>query len=224
MAAMRAWLNGHALRMIAAAAAAVWLQDGIAVAVAAALSVAVLIRGQLGYLAGLSSAGGHANLLTLLRLCMVCAAAVAIGRAPTGWVLSLLAGNVMLDTLDGLIARKLSQESAFGSVFDRETDGIFVLVAYLYFCLDAGISPWILIPGLMPYLYHLAEWGLGARAGGEKRQRWAALLAGVNFVLLLAAIAAPIAYRPFLLAVSVGVVMFSFAIGFGRLLGNRRAG
>jgi phosphatidylglycerophosphate synthase len=157
---------------------------------------------------------GYANYVTLLRLTLILGVAVAMGGISRSFVLLAFAANVVLDGLDGYVARRNRQASDFGAAFDREVDAVFVLVAYLYFFLVHGAAAWILLPGILPYAYRLVVWRFGAAFSAEKKLRVAAYLAGLNYVLLLAAVAASTDMQLYVLIASTFVVASSFSISF----------
>jgi phosphatidylglycerophosphate synthase len=83
--------------------------------------------------------------------------ALALGHA-TGpslrwfWVVGAL-GALALDGVDGRLARRLGQESAFGARFDMETDAATGLaLSLLVWCCDQAGS-WVLAIGLMRYIF-----------------------------------------------------------------------
>jgi phosphatidylglycerophosphate synthase len=131
-------------------------------------------------------------------------------------VLSAFAFNVLLDAIDGPVARTGTGPTRFGAVFDREVDALFVLVAYLYFHLAGHAGLWVLIPGLLPYAYRLAVVATARRVPAEGREWQAAALAGLNFLLLLLAAAVP-ARSASILALSATVVVVSFSASFWNL-------
>lgn len=97
---------------------------------------------------------GWANRVTLLRGAIVCALAGAlveptlfIERAET--IIALVVLVLALDGVDGWLARRLDEASAFGARFDMETDAalIFVLCTGLWL---SGLGPaWVMAIGLM---------------------------------------------------------------------------
>ena len=160
----------------------------------------------------------YAHQLTLLRLLLLCYAAWRLGDIDWRWIFALFAANVLLDVVDGFVARRLNQVTRFGMVFDREVDGIYVLVACLYFHLAAGVGAWILVPGLLPYGYRLIAWMMGNPAIAGRKRPHAAFLAGVNFVLLLIAVALPQDRQLIALFISASIVTLSFLVSFWELL------
>ncbi|MDH3613223.1 MAG: CDP-alcohol phosphatidyltransferase family protein [Gammaproteobacteria bacterium] len=215
------WINVHAVVMLAATVVVFLLDSTIPVAAAALASFAYLLirRGQAA--SKRRATGRYAHQLTLLRLLLLCYAAWRIGDIDSRWLLVLFSGNVLLDVIDGFIARRLNQATQFGMIFDREVDAIYVLVACLYFNIATGIAAWILVPGLLPYAYRLVAWAMGNPSIAGQRQSLAAFLAGVNFVLLLIAIAVPQDYRVGVLVISTAIVTLSFLVSFWRLVRHR---
>jgi phosphatidylglycerophosphate synthase len=67
-----------------------------------------------------------------------------------GFLLALL-----LDVLDGYVARRGGHASAFGASFDMEVDAVFVLVVGYLLWLRAGLGFWVLGVGLLRYVYVL---------------------------------------------------------------------
>jgi phosphatidylglycerophosphate synthase len=164
--------------------------------------------------------GGYANWLTALRLGLVLAAAAFMTALSGPWLWILLAANVVIDVGDGYVARHWDQVSAFGAVFDREVDAVFVLIVYLYFFVAHDFAVWILAPGLLPYAYRLAASARRHRPVPEQRERVAPLLAGANYVVLLIAVAAPTELQLPVLLLSTAIVMASFLGSFLSLYRN----
>jgi phosphatidylglycerophosphate synthase len=164
--------------------------------------------------------GGYANQLTALRLVLLLTAAALMGELPSHWLWLLLAANVAVDVIDGYVARRTNQASPFGAVFDREVDAVFVLVAYFYFHLVAGLPAWVLIPGLLPYLYRLSTLSRHDRPAPEHREKVAPFLAGANFVLLLVAVAAAPELQLRVVLLSMACVGVSFVLSFVNLYRN----
>jgi len=99
---------------------------------------------------------GAANAVTLLRAGIAALAAGLIGQAMLApgltWLMTALAGiALMLDGVDGWLARRSRMQSAFGARFDMEVDAFFILVlAALVYQMDkAGV--WVLLSGAMRY-------------------------------------------------------------------------
>ena len=119
----------------------------------------VLLCVLLGAGQGLSdSSFGCANTVTLTRAMMFCPLAGSLAPAEQAgtlaWVFFLMAlAAFALDGVDGWVARRRGESSAFGARFDMETDGLFVLVLSLCVYDTGKAGAWVLLAGLMRYLF-----------------------------------------------------------------------
>lgn len=95
---------------------------------------------------------GLANAVSLLRLSgMLVMPWLAPGQI-LYWGLILFA----MDGVDGWIARRTGLTGEFGEFIDKESDAFFMLMlCLLLYRLPDGFGPWILLPGLMRYLFVL---------------------------------------------------------------------
>lgn len=154
------------------------------------------------------------NWLTGIRLILVMSVLAFMPDLSSTAVFLLFLANLLLDPLDGIVARKMGQASYFGAVFDQEVDAAFVLSAGFYYWLACDVGIWILIPGLLRYVFRLAVWCFGADRFVEKRRPLLATFAGVNFILLTAAVILPVSIQLAALALSTSLFVFSFSISF----------
>jgi phosphatidylglycerophosphate synthase len=200
--------------MLAGGSISVALTTPLPIVLVAAISFAALWLQSYAELAGSRPYAGYANYVTALRLIIILCIAATMGEIPRSWVLLAFAANVALDVADGYVARLKRQATNFGAAFDREVDALFVLVAYSYFFFEHGVPGWVLLPGMLPYAYRLMAWRFFGRFSSEKKLRVAAQLAGMNYVLLLAAVAAPTEMQVYVLIASACVVAFSFLVSF----------
>nr|WP_299245490.1 CDP-alcohol phosphatidyltransferase family protein [uncultured Halomonas sp.] len=104
---------------------------------------------------------GWANRVTLLRGMLVAILAGAIlfpdFMAQHALVMAALAsGALILDGLDGWIARLTRSASVFGARFDMELDAFFILVLCLALVVLGKVGPWVLLIGSMRYGFILA--------------------------------------------------------------------
>lgn len=108
----------------------------------------------------MTGAFGAANRVTLLRggllaLLVGFGAVVLAGDTETGtaWPFALALVALLLDGVDGAVARRTGTSSDFGARFDMELDAVLALVlAILVFAYDrAGL--WVLLLGLPRYAF-----------------------------------------------------------------------
>jgi phosphatidylglycerophosphate synthase len=108
-----------------------------------------------------SPAFGWANGVTLGRgaLTLLLAAFLGVqGGSDVGWLLVALAvAAVALDGVDGRVARRRNEASAFGARFDMETDALLMLVLAALVWWHDKTGVWILAAGLLRYLFVLGS-------------------------------------------------------------------
>lgn len=120
---------------------------------------------------------GVANTVTLARFGLIMSIFLT-GDMRWGGAYVLVAGITVLvaDGWDGWLARKRNEVSEFGEYFDKESDAFFVLVLCLLAYTQALAGAWILIPGLLRYLFVLTLFFLKPSLGKEYRSRWARVI------------------------------------------------
>ncbi|NKI33974.1 CDP-alcohol phosphatidyltransferase family protein [Wenzhouxiangella sp. XN79A] len=104
---------------------------------------------------------GWPNRVTLARAALVAVLAGLLvapaAIAEHGQMLAALAAlALLLDGLDGWLARITGRVSAFGARFDMEIDALLILVLSLALALTGKVGPWVLAIGLMRYAFVLA--------------------------------------------------------------------
>lgn len=149
--------------------AAFHLQLGSTVAVAAALLLllifAVVMKGLHHH--GLESFG-FANSVTAFRaaiVSLICAIiAVPVARShvesTTLALIVFVLAALMLDGIDGHLARRLGQESDLGARFDMEVDALLILGLSAGAFLSGKAGLWVLFIGLMRYGFVLAQFAV----------------------------------------------------------------
>lgn len=124
----------------------------------AGLAVAVVVCGALA--AGLSRTGavtlGAANLVTLGRAALVGGVtALVVDARSAPLVAGVAAVALMMDFVDGQVARRTGTESSVGARFDMEIDAFLLLVLSGYVALSVGW--WVLAIGAWRYVYLVAS-------------------------------------------------------------------
>src|SRR5439155_607224 len=75
----------------------------------------------------------------------------------------------VLDGADGWLARRTRMESAFGARFDTEVDALLIQVLAVLAWRWGKAGPWVLVSGLLRYLFLLSGW-LWPHAAGHRRR------------------------------------------------------
>lgn len=126
-----------------------------------------------------------ANLITLFRIILTF---VAVGLLNRGFYLNigmfaLIVIIIMLDWLDGFIARRYHEASSFGALFDIAGDRIVENIFWMYFAVVGLISVWVPIivisRGFLTDLLRTMAFSKGKTPFGEKtmmESAWARLL------------------------------------------------
>lgn len=176
---------------------------------------------------------GWANGVTLVRLVitslfagLACQQSWASPLSPELlWLfLGLALVALLLDGLDGRLARRLGTASAFGARFDMEVDALLILLLSLLAWLLGKAGPWILVLGLMRYLFVAAGllWpALTAPLPPSFRRQAVCVIAA----LALAALLAPPLVPPLsvvIAALGLALICGSFAIDTIWLLRHHR--
>ena len=172
---------------------------------------------------------GVANALTLARAGYV---ALLLGAVVEGvalperlrWAL-LLSGLIvlLLDGADGWTARRTGLASLFGARFDMEVDALFVLVLTMLVVRTGAAGGWVMIAGLLRYLFVVAGffWPILALPLPASFRRKAVCV--VQILALLAALAPPAAaVASWLCLGGLILLVYSFAADIVLLLGIRR--
>jgi phosphatidylglycerophosphate synthase len=105
---------------------------------------------------------GPANQITAFRVAIVSLVAALLGEHVSGqWSIAIVAAALLvtlLDGLDGRAARQAGMTSRFGARFDMEIDALFVMILSMLAWTMGKAGAWILLAGLLRYLYIGAMW------------------------------------------------------------------
>jgi phosphatidylglycerophosphate synthase len=159
---------------------------------------------------------GPADRVTLTRAVLVggITALVAdsfVRPVSVGTLTSLAVVALVLDGVDGRVARRTGTVSPLGARFDVEVDSCLVLVLSVYVAQDLG--PWVVVIGSVAYLLQAARWALPWLRRQAPARYWCKVVAALQGGVLTTAAAGV----PEELAVAaLGVVAVLLAESFGR--------
>ncbi len=130
---------------------------------------------------------GEANQATLLRsglVCLIGSTLIAGGQTPeiSWYLVAMIAMALVLDAVDGFLARRLKLSSAFGARFDMEIDALLLLILSLLVWQTEQAGAWVLAIGLMRYAFVGASWflpSLNAPLGPSWRRKFVCALQGI---------------------------------------------
>ena len=138
----------------------------------------------------------------------------SLGVAGHWWVIALSTLVLVLDGLDGRIARRTGTQSAFGARFDLELDAALLLALSVLVWRSDRVGAWVLLIGLMRYGFVAAGWmlpSLAAELPPSNRRRVVCVIQGVVLLVALG----PIIPGPWAVAVSafgLAALGYSFAV------------
>lgn len=154
------------------------LGAGVQILVLALLGTAIGM-GPLGWLSGLvfalatwavlsralhragSTSFGPANRVTLGRSILVGGVTALVADSfreapPVTALVGLTAVALLLDGVDGKVARATGTSTPLGARFDMEVDAFLILVLSVY--VSVSLGPWVLLIGAMRYVFVAAAW------------------------------------------------------------------
>jgi phosphatidylglycerophosphate synthase/uncharacterized membrane protein YbhN (UPF0104 family) len=210
------WTYASALSVVLGTLLALWLQAPSVLSVIAALCFFVFVaRARRSWTP--QGRFGLANAVTTLRLVITLWFLLAFA-SQAGWLLAAVAlASLLLDLVDGWLARRAGLSSDFGALFDMETDALFVLTLALALFSRGIAGPWVILAGLWRYLYVLAPACIPASGSEDKRSTHGRLLYVVMMTCFVVALAVPASIGWLLALVGTVAVSISFGQSFWQL-------
>jgi cardiolipin synthase len=136
------------------------------------------------------------NSLTIARIVLILPFALLFfvhGAAARWWALALFVAAAVTDWLDGYLARRLNQGSAFGRMLDPIADKLLVLAALMLLVAQGAIAGWSIAAALIILLREIAVSGfrehlgpLGIVVPVSKLAKWKTTLQLIALILLIA--------------------------------------
>ena len=105
--------------------------------------------------------GSYANQITAVRFIISSLTALLCYQFPALVNFCLFGLAILLDGVDGFLARKYQQSSDLGALLDKTVDAYFVLVLSFILVLQYSIPVWFLGIGYLHYGYELIVLSLG---------------------------------------------------------------
>lgn len=157
--------TGFAVLLASSVLAGQWLGASLAVSLVAMTTYLILAGLVLRWLPNPRRGLGWANRITLTRGALVALLAGAVTDPDllstwSGLFAGLALVALLLDGLDGWVARRSGTTSSFGARFDMELDAFFILVLCLALMMLGKAGLWVLAIGTMRYAFMLAGLGL----------------------------------------------------------------
>ncbi len=160
---------------------------------------------------------GAANAVTAARIGLLWLLLPTASMHPASFIaLSLLI--LVLDGLDGWLARRRGLSSEFGAFFDKESDALFLLLLCGIAAFQGPLPSWVLGAGLLRYGFVVLVFLLPTPKNRETRSTLARYVYGCMVgALLLSFLPYPNLYRP-VAAVATAALGASFGQSLWRIV------
>ena len=172
---------------------------------------------------------GAANRVTLGRATLVlpvCALVVhpaVLSGAASWWVIGLSTIALLLDGVDGFVARRTGTATPFGARFDMELDAFLMLGLSMLVWLSGAVGAWVLLIGTLRYLFVLAGWiwpALRGELAPSRRRKTICVVEGIALLVCLGPVVPTIVIGP-VAAGALALLVYSFVTDVWRLLRTR---
>ncbi len=162
---------------------------------------------------------GAANRVTLGRAALVLPlAALALqpamlGPAGAWWIIAVSTVAMILDSVDGWIARR-THATSFGGRFDLELDAFLILALAVLVYQSGQTGVWVLLIGALRYFFVAAGWMWPALTGelpSSRRRQTVCVVQGVALLLCLVP-TVPSVIASVVAGAALGLLSASFAV------------
>lgn len=215
------WALVNAIVMLATAGGAVWVRTVLPLLVVGLVMLGGLVVIERrhwtdpGYF-------GPANSVTALRVGILGLLPIAMSMGPA-FLIALGLLFLLLDGLDGWVARRYALASEFGAFFDKESDAFFLLLLCGLAAFRGSLPVWILGAGLLRYGFVLALFLLPTPQTTESRSTAARYVYGLMVgALLVSFLPYPALYRPLVVGATAALLL-SFGRSLWRIVPQRQA-
>ena len=137
---------------------------------------------------------GAANRVTLGRATLLLpVTALVLQPSPPGdsgywWIIVVATVAMILDGIDGWVARRTGTSTTFGARFDMELDAFLLLALAVLVWLSGKVGPWVILIGAIRYLFVAGGWVwplLQATLPPSRRRRTVCVVQGVVLLVCL---------------------------------------
>ena len=163
---------------------------------------------------------GAANRVTLVRATLILPlSALAVQPIPltddlAWYIIAVATVALVLDGVDGWVARRAETASPFGARFDMELDSFLMLVLSILVWRHGRVGAWAILIGLPRYLYVAAGWVwpmLRSELPPSVRRKAVCAVQGVLLLICLGPIIPP-ALATAAAAAALALLAWSFAV------------
>jgi len=165
----------------------------------------------------------HVTAIRAVIVALLAGLVVVPPQTAVAWI-AVIAATIaaVLDGVDGWLARRTGTMTAFGARFDMEVDALLILVLAILAWRWDKAGPWILMSGLLRYLFVAAGWVLSWMRRPLAPTRRGQVICIVQVVALIVAVAPITPPRVGAMVAAVGLLTlaYSFLVDTVRLWRN----
>jgi phosphatidylglycerophosphate synthase len=159
---------------------------------------------------------GPADLVTLTRAVLACVVATLVtdgwlGEPVTALLLGVASVALVLDAVDGRVARATRTQTAFGGRFDGEADAFLLLVLSVHVAQSHGA--WVLAIGVARYAFGAAGLVFPWLRAPLPRRDWRKLVTAVQGITLVVAASGLLPAAPTHAALLVALALLAESFG-----------
>lgn len=208
------WMCLHAIILLSCCLLFLGSQNTICFFAGATLSFVMLFIWQAFMSKSFRFILAPANIITSLRLLLVLYICYTHHSIPDVTLAILAIIILLLDGVDGYLARKFNSVSDFGAYLDMETDAFYVCSMVSVLCAQQKAGLWLMGIAGLRYAYFLLLLFFKPKNQKESRDYYAQVIAVVLMAALILPFLAPIIiYQPVLI-ISSFLVLWSFGKSF----------
>lgn len=122
--------------------------------------------------------------------------------------------SILLDGIDGWLARHYHQSSNWGALFDKSTDALLVLYLCIILYQKEYVSIFLLGIGLLPYVYELLIYTLGWQDLAIPKNPIGKYVAALLFFALLSPFVLDLIWANYFLFLITIFILLSFSLSF----------
>ena len=159
---------------------------------------------------------GPADWITLTRATLIGAVAGLVaqsisGAAPVPMLIGLSSVALVLDAVDGQVARRTGSVSELGARFDMEADAFLILALSVY--VSGELGWWVLLIGAARYLFVAFAWVAPWMRRPLPYRSWRKVVAAAQGIVLTVAASGVLPGRASTLVVLVALAMLAESFG-----------
>ncbi len=132
---------------------------------------------------------------------------------------------IVLDGVDGWVARRTGTATAFGGRFDLEVDAALILILSILAWRYGKAGAWVILSGLLRYIFVVAGWrwtSLDRPLFPSRRRQTVCVVQVVGLIVTVAPVVTP-PLSTAIAALALAALCVSFAIDVVWLLGQPRS-